>query len=606
VQTPSLAVRMSKIRATLALGLAAVTLASPAGAQDANTRSEEMTKAAAAAPPLQLHAPMPVPAAMLLDPPAEDWLSFRRTLDGWAYSPLAQIKASNVAGLRLAWSRPLSEGGYEGTPIVHAGVMYIIEPSDTVDAVDAATGDLIWHFKRAYPKDFRGGGSKRNAAIFENLLINSSADGFIYAVDIATGKQVWETKITDWKTQSASVSSGPIIAAGKVISGRNCAREAAPETCVMVANDARTGRELWRTSTIAKPGTPEDASWGNVPWDKRRQIGAWMPPTYDPQLNLIYFGTSVTAPTTKFLLAGNDKEHLYSTSTLAIDADTGAIRWHYQHILDQWDFDHTFARLLIDTVVAPDRKSVSWINPRLKAGERRQVLTGIPGKTGIIYTLDRRTGEFLWATPTVRQNVVQSIDGATGAVTTNPATVFTGPGQALDVCPSYAGGKNWMEGAYSPRTGLMYMPLQNLCSTVTSATGPIADALGMGISYVAKLAPGETNVGTVHAISVATGKTAWKYDQRAGMMALMATAGGLIFGGDAVGRFKALDDRTGKKLWEVNIASPVSGFPVSYAVDGKQYVAIGTGLAPEAFALGRMTPEYKPAMQNVLYVFTTP
>jgi alcohol dehydrogenase (cytochrome c) len=597
--------RAAASRMTALAALASV-LGSPAPAQDEGTKSQEMQAAAAAATPLRLHRPTPVSPAAIRNPPPEDWLSFRRTLDGWAYSPLGQIRPDNVAGLRLAWSRPLSEGGYEGTPLVHAGVMYIIQPNDTVDAVDAGTGDLIWHFKRPYPKDFRGGGSKRNAAIFEGLLINSSAEGFVYAVDITTGKQVWETKVTDWKTQSASVSSGPIIAGDKVISGRNCAREAGPDTCVMVAHDARTGREVWRTSTIAKPGTPEDASWGSVPWDKRLQIGTWMPPTYDPELNLVYFGTSVTAPTTKFLLAGNDKQHLYSTSTLAIDANTGEIKWHYQHILDQWDFDHTFARLLIDTAVAPDKKAVSWINPRIRPGERRQVLTGIPGKTGMIYTLDRRTGEFLWATPTVRQNVVQSIDGATGAVTTNPATVFTGPGQALDVCPSYAGGKNWMEGAYSPRTGLMYMPLQNLCSVVTSSGGKVTGQLGMGIDYVARLAPGETNVGTVHAISVETGKTAWKYDQRAGMMALMATAGGLVFGGDAVGRFKALDDRTGRKLWEVNIASPVSGFPISYAVDGRQYVAIGTGLAPEAFALGRMTPEYKPSMQNVLYVFTLP
>ena len=557
-------------------------------------------------PVLPLHQPHPVPAAMLVSPPDGDWLMFRRTLDGWGYSPLAQIDARNVRGLTLAWSRPIPVGGYEGTPIVHDGVMYIIGPNDGAEAVDAATGDLIWSFKRRYPKDFRGGGAKRNAAIFENLLINSSADGFVYAVDIATGKQVWETQVTDWRTQAASTSGGPIIAGDKVISGRNCAREAGPDACVMVAHDARTGREVWRTSTIAKPGEPGDASWGGVPWDKRLQVGTWIPPTYDPELKLVYFGTSVTAPTTKFLLGGNDKQHLYSTSTLALDADTGRIVWHYQHLIDHWDFDHTFARQLVDTQVAPDRAAVAWINPRIKPRERRRVLTGIPGKTGIVYTLDRKTGEFLWATPTVRQNVVQSIDGATGAVTDNPATVFTGPGQTRDVCPSFAGGKNWPEGAYSPRTGLMYMPLENLCSVVTSAGGRVTGQLGMGIDYVASLAPGTTDVGTVHAISVSSGKTAWRYDQRAGMMALMATAGNLVFGGDAAGRFKALDDRTGKKLWEVNLASPISGFPISYAVDGRQYIAVGTGLAPEAFALGRMAPEYKPSLQNVLYVFRLP
>jgi alcohol dehydrogenase (cytochrome c) len=484
--------------------------------------------------------------------------------------------------------------------------MYIIAASDQIQAVDAATGDLIWSYKRRYPQGFRGGGSKRNAAIFENLIIDTSADGFVYAVDIKTGKQVWETKVTDWKTQSASTSGGPIIAGDKVISGRNCARDAGPDACVMVANDARTGKELWRTHTMPRPGEPADETWGGVPWEKRLQVGTWMAPTYDPELNLIYFGTSVTAPTTKYLLGGNDKQHLYSTSTLALDADTGKIVWHYQHIIDQWDFDHTFERLLVDTQVAPDPKAVAWINPRIKPGERRQVLTGIPGKTGIVYTLDRKTGEFLWATPTVRQNVVQSIDGATGAPHMNPATIFTGPDQSRDVCPSFAGGKNWPEGAYSPRTGLMYMPLQNICSVVTSEGPKTKGQIGMGINYVAVMPPGVTDVGTVRAISASTGRTAWKYDQRAGMMSLMATAGGLVFAGDAVGRFKALDDSSGKKLWEVNLASPVGGYPISYAVDGRQYVAVGTGFSPEASALSRETPEYKPSTDNVLYVFTLP
>jgi alcohol dehydrogenase (cytochrome c) len=596
------AIRLGRVGVLLAVS-GALGLAAPAFAQ---AQAEGGTKAAPV-PPLALHTPSPVSAAMLVNVPDADWLMFRRTLNGWGYSPLGQITTKNVKGLQLAWSRPLPDGGYEGTPIVHDGVMYIIEPSDAAEAVDAATGDIIWSFKRRYPADFKGGGSKRNAAIFENLLINSSADGFVYAVDIATGKQVWETQVTDWKTQQASTSSGPIIADGKVISGRNCAREAGPDACVIVAHDARTGKEVWRLHTMPKPGEPGDESWGNIPWEKRLQVGTWMPPTFDPELNLIYFGTSVTAPTPKFMLAGNDKKYLYSTSTLAIDATTGKIVWHYQHITDHWDFDHTFARLLVDTKVAPDKAAVAWINPRIKPGEMRKVLTGIPGKTGVVYTLDRKTGEFLWATPSVRQNVVKSIDGATGEVTVNPDTMFTEPGQTREVCPAFTGGKNWQEGAYSPKTGLMYMPLQNICSTVTSEGKGTKGQIGMGIDYVAKLAPGaNNNVGTIHAISVTTGKTAWKFDQRAGMMSLLSTAGGLVFAGDSVGRFKALDDRTGSKLWEVNIASPVAGFPISYGVDGRQYVAIGTGLAPEAFALMRMTPEYKPAGKNVLYVFTLP
>ena len=558
------------------------------------------------APPKPERPYRPVTDAMLRHPDAGDWLSWRRTLDSWGYSPLDQINTFNVRGLSLVWARTLNRGSYEGTPLVHDGVMYIEESSDTIEAVDAATGDLIWKYQRDYPSDFKGGGSKRNLAIFENLLINTSADGFAYAVDARTGKQVWEVKVTDWKTQSASTSAGPIIAGGKVISGRNCAANAGPDACVMVANDARTGKELWRTHTMPRPGEPGDKTWGGVPWEKRLQVGTWMPPSYDSELNLIYFGTSVTSPTPKFRLAGNDKTYLYSTSTLALDANTGKIVWHYQHIVDHWDFDHTFERILVDTEVAPDPKSVLWINPRIKPGEVRKVVTGIPGKSGIVYTLDRKTGEFLWATPSVRQNVVQSIDGKTGKVTGNPDAVFTRPDQALSICPSFAGGKNWPAGAYSPRTGLMYMPLQNLCSTVTSSGPNTKDQISMGIDYTAVMPPGVTNVGSIQAISVSTGATLWKHEQRAGVLSLVATGGGLVFGGDANGRFKALDDRTGQELWSVNLASPVAGFPISYAVQGRQYIAAGVGTAPETMALTRMTPEFSPQSSNVLYVFALP
>ncbi len=542
----------------------------------------------------------PVTDAMLDHPPPADWLSFRRTLNGWGYSPLAEIEKDNVKNLHEVWSAPLQGFMMEATPLVHDGVMYVPLPADKVVAFDAATGKQLWSFARRYPKGAAPGATKRNIAIYEDRLISTSADGFLFAVDARTGKQAWEVKITG----PANTSGGPIVAAGKVISGRACAPDAGPEGCVMVANDARTGKELWRTWTIAKPGTPEDASWGGVPWEKRNQVGTWMPASYDAKLNLVYFGTSVTGPTPKYLLAGNDKTYLYHDSTLALDADTGKIVWYYQHIVDQWDFDHTFDRILVDAAVAPDPKHVPWINPNLKPGERRDVLTGIPGKTGIVYTLDRRTGEFLWAEPTVRQNVVASIDGATGEVHMNPATVFTGPDQALAVCPAFTGGKNWPPGAYSPETGLMYMPLENLCSTVTSA-GPKTGKgqLGMRINYTAHLEPGQTQVGQVRAISVSTGKTAWTFRQRSGTMAIVATGGGLVFNGDAAGSFRALDAKTGEVLWKTRLGAPVSGIPISYAAGGKQFVTVATGPSPEAMGLGRMTPEIKTGTERVLHVF---
>jgi alcohol dehydrogenase (cytochrome c) len=487
----------------------------------------------------------PVTDAMLKDPAPADWLSFRRTLNAWGYSPLDQIDARNVKGLHEAWSVPMPNA--ELTPLVHDGVMYAPVGGDRIVAIDAATGKELWTFVREAAAARPAGGTKRNIAIYEDRLISTSGDGAVYAVDARTGKQVWEVKITG----QANTSSGPIVANGKVISGRACAPDRGPEGCVMVANDARTGKELWRTSTIAKPGEPGDESWGDVPWEKRNQVGTWMPPSYDPELNLVYFGTSVTGPTPKYLLAGNDKTYLYHTSTLALNADTGKIVWHYQHIVDHWDFDHTFDRILVDTEVAPDRDQVAWINPNVRRGEVRKVLTGIPGKTGIVYTLDRATGEFLWAVPTVKQTVVESIDGATGKVHMNPATVFTHDGQAIDLCPAFTGGKNWMPGAYSPKTGLMYMPVENLCSDVTSRE-PGKGQLGMRIDYTAKLAPGETNVGQVRAISVKTGATAWSYSQRAGVMAVVATGGGLVFGGDVTGGFRALDAKTGEVRWQTS------------------------------------------------------
>ncbi len=541
----------------------------------------------------------PVTDAMLRSPPAEDWLSFRRTLDAWGYSPLEQIDRRNVTGLHEVWSRPLDGLFLETTPLVHDGVMFLPLPGDKIVAMDAATGKELWSFARAYPNRAPQG-NKRNIAIYEDRLISTSSDGFVFAVDARTGKQVWEVKITG----PANVSSGPIIAGGRVISGRACAPGAGPEGCVIVANDARTGKELWRTSTIAKPGEPGNESWGNVPWEKRNQVGTWMPASYDAELNLVYFGTSVTGPTPKYLLGGNEKQHLYHTSTLALNGDTGKIVWYYQHIVDHWDFDHTFERILVDTKVAPDPRMVAWINPKLGREETRKVLTGIPGKTGIVYTLDRRTGEFLWATPTVKQNVVSSIDGATGKVTMNPATVFTHDDQDVDLCPAFTGGKNWMPGAYSPKTGLMYMPLANLCSTVKSAGPKNGEGqLGMKIDYKAYAAPGETNIGEVRAVSASTGATAWSYRQRVGTMALVATGGGLVFGGDVAGVFRALDAETGKVLWETQVGGAVSGMPVTFGAGGKQFVAVATGQSPESMGVGGVTSEVKGGTDRALHVF---
>ncbi len=551
---------------------------------------------------------VPVTDAMLQEPDPGDWLMWRRTLDSWGYSPLDQINRDNVAELRMVWTRPLAEGIQEGTPLVYDGVMYYPNPNDVIQAIDAARGELIWEYVRPLPPDLGAQfpGINRNIAIFGTTIIDASADGHIYAVDAITGELAWETQIVDHRKNPRQHSSGPIVGSGKVFSGASCEPEGGPEACIITAHDAATGEELWRMRTIPAPGEPGDETWGDVPFESRWHVGTWMPPSYDPGLNLLYFGTSVTSPAPKFMLAGNDYTYLYHNSTLALNGDTGEIVWYFQHNVDHWDLDHPFERLLVDTVVAPDPSAVSWINPRLRPGEERRVVTGIPGKTGIVYTLDRETGEFLWATPTIQQNVVTDVDGATGAVTVNPEKLYTGAEQTLFICPTANGGKNWPAGAYSPQTNIMYMPLQNTCMNAVSIAEEPALGELYAIDWSIEITPGTENVGVVQAISAATGETLWTYEQRAGTTSLMATGGGLVFGGDVNGHFRALDQGTGQVLWEVNLGSQVTGYPVSFSVAGQQYVAVSTGRALSTSNLLRLTPELRPGEGNNLFVFALP
>jgi PQQ-dependent dehydrogenase (methanol/ethanol family) len=553
----------------------------------------------------------PVTDAMLTSPPPQDWLMWRRTLDSWGYSPLEQINTQNVQQLQLVWARGLEPGPQEGTPLVHDGVLYFPNPRDIIQAIDATTGDLIWEHRRSLPPDIEkfinAPFINRNIAIHGNLIIDTSADGYLYALDARTGHEVWSTLVADYKT-AIHQTSGPIVAEGTVFSGRGCdpLPNSNPEPCVIVAHDAQTGRELWRTRTIPAPGEKGNESWGDVPFAERKHVGTWMPPSYDPELKLLFIGTSVTSPAPKFLMSGNDKKYLYHNCTLAIDARTGKIVWYYQHVVDHWDLDHTFERILLETDVAPAKDAVKWINPSIRPGERRKVITGIPGKTGIVYTLDRRTGQFLWATPTIYQNVVAKIDGRTGEATIDPSVLFKAKGDEATVCPSIHGGKNWPAGAYSPLTGTMYFPLQNTCSHYTVTIASRKEPSSYGLRSTNTAAPGTQNIGSIHAISVSTGKTAWKFEQRAALLSLVTTGGGLLFGGDVAGRFRALDQKTGQVLWQTNLGSQVTGFPITYSVGDRQYIAVSVGQAVNTAGYLAITPEIHPSNNNSLYVFALP
>jgi alcohol dehydrogenase (cytochrome c) len=308
------------------------------------------------------------------------------------------------------------------------------------------------------------------------------------------------------------------------------------------------------------------------------------------------------------MLAGNDQQYLYHNSTLALRPKTGELVWHYQHAVDHWDLDHPYERILIDTAVAPDASEVPWINPRVRSGEQRRVVTGIPGKTGLVYTLDRATGEFLWARPTITQNVIAGIDGATGKVEIDADALFTGPDQSRFICPTTNGGKNWPAGAYSPRTRTMYFAMANTCMRTTSIASVATPEMIYAINNETVITPDAGDkVGTLRTIAADTGKAGWRYDQRAALTALLATGGDLVFGGDVAGILRAFDAETGAVLWEADLGAQVTGHPVTFAVNGRQFVAVSTGRSNMTGALARLTPDVAPRdSANKLFVFALP
>ena len=554
----------------------------------------------------------PVTRALLEEPSAADWLMFRRTYDGWAHSPLDQVNRDNVGELRLVWSRAGEPGGQYTTPLVYSGVLYVQQPGDVIQALDATNGDLIWEYRRRREDDSRSR-NRRNLAIYGHRLFHLTDDRHLIALDARDGALLWETEEPAGDAGIGHMG-GPMVAAGVVVSGRSCSARGGPESCYLAGHDPETGRELWHKRTIPRPGEPGDDSWSGLADERRWHVGTWgNVPSYDPELGLLYWGTSVPQPSLERLRGTTGSDVLYSNSTLATDPATGELVWYYQHLpRDNWDLDHVFERYLVDVAVVPDPAEVPWINPRVKPGEPRRVVTGIPGKTGIVYTLDRQTGEFLWARETLHQNVIASIDGG-GEVHIDEAMVV-GPFEEILVCPSLGGGKNWPAGSYSPRTGLMYQPQQNLCHLQTGFTETPTAEDGYATSWLVVEDPAVTGdpypVGRIDAIDISTGRQAWRHEQRAAVLGTaVSTAGGLLFVGDIDRRFMAFDDSSGELLWQTIVSAPVSGSAVSYAVDGRQYVAVAVGggtASPERRALSIHTELNPPRDSPALFVFALP
>ena len=342
----------------------------------------------------------PVTEAMLRNPAPGDWLNWRRTDSAWGYSPLDQIKRDNVQKLQVAWSWAMEDGAQESTPLVHDGIMYLPNPHGVIQALDAASGDLIWEYQPkarevSAPSDSVIGGVQRNIAIFDDKIFGTTNDAHIIALDARTGKLVWETVVADSK-QGYGYTSGPIVVRGKVIAGINGCSRYKEDVCFITGHDAATGKELWRTSTIARPGEPGGESWGDLPLRFRAGGDAWISGSYDSETNLIYWGTAQAKPWAR-VARGTDGDALYTNSTLALDPDTGKMRWYYQHLRGEThDMDEVFESVLIDL---NGRKSLFKM-----------------GKLGILWQIDRTNGTFVHATDLGYQNLVE-VGPESGTVT---------------------------------------------------------------------------------------------------------------------------------------------------------------------------------------------
>ena len=567
----------------------------------------------------QVTAFSPVTDQMLLNPDPADWLMVHRTYDFQSFSPLDQINRDNVGQLRLAWMRTMDEGPQEIRPLIYDGAMYIAHPGgDHVQALDATTGDLLWDYERNLPADLREyatlGSRTRHLAIYGKHVYHLTADAYLLALDAQTGELAWETQLADYR-DGITHSSGAMIMNGLIVTGRTCSPSSLEARCFVSAYDADTGEEQWRTYTAAGADDPGGQTWGDLPTAKRVHVSPWgLPGSYDPELNRIFWGVAVPLPYPRIVRRGTwdvgDKTpcELYSNSTLALNGDTGAIDWYYQYLpCDDWDQDFVQERTLIDTVVNPDPEAVRWINPKLigAAGPRKIVV--VMGEPGGLFVNDRETGEFLWASPlpytSTERFVISDIDVDTGAVQINMDLVAREIGQRFIVCGHNV--KSWWSWSYSPRTGLLYIPFNRSCLDQTTNDRTVSGA-SPRVSIPEPGLEEDGDLTEVRAIDMSTGREIWRYSQRApNAGSTLATAGDVVFFGDLNRRFRAFDAEIGEVLWQTILGSQITGYPVTYSVDGRQYLTVPVGGVGDRLAT--YAPELEaPTGSNTLVTFTLP
>jgi alcohol dehydrogenase (cytochrome c) len=497
-----------------------------------------------------------------------NWLTYSGNYQSWRYSPLGEITPANVASLRVAWVHQAADPGRPGfvetTPLVDGGVLYATYPPSTVVALDTRTGSQIWTWERPMPDDLRALGfppTNRGVALLGDSVFVGTVDCWLYALDAETGAERWSVQVGDNRT-GHSITAAPLAIDGKVIVGVSGGE--AGIRGFIDAYDAATGVRSWRFWTIPAPGEPGHETWTASSWE--HGAGAtWLTGSYDADLDLLYWGIGNPGPDWNGDVRPGD--NLYTCSVLALEPATGKLRWHFQftpHDVHDWDANQI--QVLIDAEV----------------GGRARRLLATANRNAFYYLLDRETGEFLHASQYAKQTWADGID-ARGRPRVRPGTDPTEEGTL--VWPSLQGATNWFSPSYSPVTGLFYVPVREMGAYYYKGEAEY-EAGSYFTGGGERALRGDQASGAIRALDTTTGELRWEWKLLSPPWSgLMATAGGLVFGGTQEGLVFALDAKTGEPLWSFQTGSPVRTNPMSFAVDGRQHVAMAGGNALFIFAV---------------------